>query len=94
MNGKRSGLTVIEILVVVGIIALLAGIFIPAAQMVRRTAKEVKQKAQFTAIDLGLAAFRNDYGDYPPSDRFSQLGDALDATTPVTSTGASKTGVL
>ncbi len=57
----------IEILVVVGIIALLTGILIPALTMVRRTAKEVKQKAQFTAVDLGLAAFKNDYGDYPPS---------------------------
>jgi type II secretory pathway pseudopilin PulG len=60
-------LTVIEILVVVSIIALLVGILIPALTMVRRTAKEVKQKAQFTAIDLGLAAFKNDYGDYPSS---------------------------
>jgi type II secretory pathway pseudopilin PulG len=57
----------IEILVVVGIIAILVGILIPAVAMVQKTAKEVKQKAQFTAIDLGLAAFRSDYGDYPPS---------------------------
>ncbi len=57
----------IEILVVVGIIALLVGMLIPAVSMVKKTAKEVKQKAQFTAIDLGLAAFKNDYGDYPPS---------------------------
>lgn len=57
----------IEILVVVGIIALLVGMLIPAATTVRKMAKEVKQKAQFTAIDLGLAAFKNDYGDYPPS---------------------------
>jgi type II secretory pathway pseudopilin PulG len=57
----------IEILVVVGIIALLVGLLIPAVTMVQKTAKDVKQKAQFTAIDLGLAAFRNDYGDYPSS---------------------------
>jgi type II secretory pathway pseudopilin PulG len=65
---KRSGLTVIEILVVVGIIATLVAILVPAMSMVKNTAKEVKQKAQFTAIELGLAAFRNDTGDYPPSD--------------------------
>lgn len=58
----------VELLVVVGIIALLIGLLIPATSMVRKTAKEVKQKAQFTAIDLGLAAFKNDYGDYPPSE--------------------------
>jgi type II secretory pathway pseudopilin PulG len=65
---EKSGLTVIEILVVVSIIAVLVGILIPAMSMVQNTAKTVKQRAQFTAIDLGLAAFRGDYGDYPPSD--------------------------
>ena len=57
----------IEILVVVGIIAVLVGILVPAVSMVQKTARETKQKAQFTAIELGLAAFRGDYGDYPPS---------------------------
>lgn len=57
----------VEILVVVGIIALLVGMLIPALTTVRRMAKEVKQKAQFTALDLGLASFKNDYGDYPES---------------------------
>lgn len=70
MRRERSGLTVIEILVVVGIIAVLVGILVPALTMVKNSAKRVKQHAQFTAIDLGLAAFRNDYGDYPPSEWF------------------------
>ena len=67
MRREKSGLTVIEILVVVSIIAILVGILIPSLRMVQNTAKAVKQQAQFTAIDLGLAAFRSDYGDYPPS---------------------------
>jgi type II secretory pathway pseudopilin PulG len=57
----------IEIMVVVGIIAILIGLLIPAVHTVQRMAKETKQKAQFTAIELGLAAFKSDYGDYPPS---------------------------
>ena len=64
---RTSGLTVIEILVVVGIIALLVGLLLPAVHTVQKMAKEVKQKAQFTSIELGLAAFKSDYGDYPPS---------------------------
>lgn len=67
MKTKKSGLTVIEILVVVGIIALLVGLLLPAVHAVQKMAKETKQKAQFTAIGLGLTAFKNDYGDYPPS---------------------------
>jgi len=58
---------VIEILVVVSIIAILVGILLPSLTMVKNFAKAVKQQAQFTAIDLGIAAFRGDYGDYPPS---------------------------
>ena len=67
MKTRTSGLTVIEILVVVGIIALLVGLLLPAVHTVQKMAKETKQRAQFTAIELGLTAFKNDYGDYPPS---------------------------
>jgi prepilin-type N-terminal cleavage/methylation domain-containing protein len=65
---KRSGLTLVEILVVVVIIAMLTGMLIPAVSSVKKMAREAKQRAQFTAIELGLEAFKNDFGDYPPSD--------------------------
>jgi type II secretory pathway pseudopilin PulG len=65
---KKTGLTLVEILVVLGIIALLAGVLLPAMTVVKNTAKEAKQKAQFSAINLALVTFKNDYGDYPPSD--------------------------
>ncbi|UCG57858.1 MAG: hypothetical protein JSU70_23705 [Phycisphaerales bacterium] len=65
---RESGFTVVELLAVVGIIALLIGLLIPALATVRRVAKETKQKAQLTTIELALVAFKNDYGDYPPSD--------------------------
>jgi len=58
----------IEMLIVLGIIALLVGLLIPALTMVRQIAKETKQKAQFTTIEMALIAFKNDQGDYPPSD--------------------------
>ena len=64
---KKSGLTLVEILTVISIIALLTGILIPAVSAVKKAAKEVKQKGQFSTIELGLTAFKNDYGDYPPS---------------------------
>lgn len=65
---KKTGLTLVEMLVVLGIIALLAGLLLPAMTVVKNTAKEAKQKAQFSSINLGLVAFKNDYGDYPSSD--------------------------
>ncbi len=68
MRRKRTGFTLVELLAALGIIALMVGLLIPALSMVRNTAKETKQKAQFTAIELALTAFKNDYGDYPRSD--------------------------
>jgi len=63
-----GGFTVVELLAAVGIVALMTGLLIPAMGMVRRVAREAKQKAQLTAIELALTMFRNDYGDYPRSD--------------------------
>ncbi|MCP4259011.1 MAG: type II secretion system protein [Planctomycetes bacterium] len=68
MKRKRTGFTVIELLAALGIIALMIGILIPALNLVRSKAKEAKQKAQFMTINLALAAFKSDYGDYPTSD--------------------------
>jgi len=75
VKAKRSGLTIVEILVVVAIISLLVGMLLPAVNKVKSMAKEAKQRVQFTAIDLGLATFKNDYGDYPPSDQNTWLKD-------------------
>ncbi len=52
-------------LIVLGIIALLVGLLLPAMTTVRNSAKETKQKAQFSSINLALVTFKNDYGDYP-----------------------------
>jgi hypothetical protein len=57
---------------------MLVGLLLPALSVVRKAAKEVKQQAQITTIELALVAFKNDYGDYPPSDQFSH-----DVTPPV-----------
>jgi type II secretory pathway pseudopilin PulG len=65
---KKTGLTMIEILIVLGIIAILVGLLVPALTVVRQMARETKQKAQFATIEMALAAFKNDDGDYPPSD--------------------------
>jgi len=81
VKAKRSGLTVVEILVVVAIISLLVGLLLPAVSKVKSMAREAKQKVQFTAIGLGLETFKNDYGDYPPSDNNSWLDNTGTADT-------------
>lgn len=68
MKLKNSGLTLVELLTVVGIMALLVGLLIPALSTVHRIARETKQKAHLVAVELALTTFKNDYGEYPPSD--------------------------
>jgi len=63
----KKGFTLVELLTVLAIIVLLIGLIMPATSTLRRFARETKQKAQIATIGLGLTAFRNDDGDYPPS---------------------------
>jgi hypothetical protein len=67
MKRRKSGFTVVELLTVIGIMAMLVALLIPAVTAVRLTAKRVSQKAQFASIEMSLTAFKTDYGDYPPS---------------------------
>ena len=67
MKRQKSAFTVVELITVVAIISLLVGLLIPALSAVKNAARDAKQRAQFTSIELALTAFKNDYGDYPPS---------------------------
>jgi prepilin-type N-terminal cleavage/methylation domain-containing protein len=64
---KKRAFTLVELLIVVGVIAILIALLIPAIATVRNMAKETQQKAQLTTIEMALTAFKNDYGNYPPS---------------------------
>ena len=77
MKRKKTGFTLVELLTVLAIITMLIGLLVPAMATVRRFAKETKQGAQLTTIGLALTAFRDDYGDYPPSDPYSHIPGAV-----------------
>lgn len=67
MKRKKTGFTIVELLTVIGVIAILLGVLLPAVTMVRNFAKTTKQKAQFAMIEMAILAYKNDQGDYPPS---------------------------
>lgn len=64
---RRAGFTLVELLTVIGIIALLIGILIPSLARARTQARKVATAATISAIDKGLEMFHNDFGQYPDS---------------------------
>ena len=83
---RRKGFTIVELLTVMGVIAILISLLVPALALVRDFSKEIQQKAQFHSIDVGLEMYKTEFGDYPPSNDNMDLYDAarvsLDDPTP------------
>jgi prepilin-type N-terminal cleavage/methylation domain-containing protein len=70
--GKTKGFTIVEMLTVMGIIAILIGLLVPALNQVKDYSKQIQQKAQFHSIDVAMEMFKNNFGAYP--DSFDNLG--------------------
>lgn len=66
-KAQKGGFTIVELLTVMGIIAILIGLLVPALAMVKDYAKQVQQAAQFHSIEVGLDLYKAEFGVYPPS---------------------------
>ena len=66
---KRSAFTIVELLTVMGVIAILISLLVPALNLVRDYARELQQRAQFHSIEVAIDMFvaSSGYGTYPPS---------------------------
>lgn len=64
---RRSGFTLVELLVVIAVIAVLTGLALPAISAVRTRSQVRETEATLDRIKLALATYQNDFGDYPPS---------------------------
>ena len=62
---RRHAFTLVEILVVIGIIVVLAGILVPLVGRSMRQAKQIRTAADLQSIATALEAFKADHGDYP-----------------------------
>ncbi len=66
-TAREGGFTIVELLTVMGVIAILIGLLVPALSMVKDYAKQVQQSAQFHSIEVGLDLYKAEFGAYPPS---------------------------
>ena len=64
-ESQKQGFTIVEMLTVMGIIAILIGLLVPALAQVKDYAARVQQKAQFHSMDVALEMFKTDFGSYP-----------------------------
>ena len=87
-SNRKAAFTIIELLTVMSIIVILIGLLVPALNMVRRYATDVRQKAQFNSIGIALELFISEFDAYPES-AFDPQG-SMDPSLPYDYCGAMK----
>ena len=65
MRSRRRAFTLVELLVVIGIIAVLIALLMPALSKVRKHAQEVHCAANLRSIGQALTMYTQQYGCYP-----------------------------
>lgn len=64
---RRSGFTLVELLVVIVVLAILIALLLPAINGALRTSRNAAVSAEINQIAQALADFKAHFGDYPPS---------------------------
>lgn len=85
---RLSGFTLVEILVVVSIIGLLAGLSIPAVGGAMNAARKAKVSAMANQVRIAITQFNTEYG-YFPTNGLSQGRGTTSQTLALVLTGAS-----
>jgi prepilin-type N-terminal cleavage/methylation domain-containing protein/prepilin-type processing-associated H-X9-DG protein len=88
LGSTQKGFTLVELLVVIGIIALLISILLPSLNRARETANKVKCSNNLKQIGLAIQLYTNDnHGSYPRT--YSNTSATATAPVDPSSTGAS-----
>jgi len=64
----REAFTLVEILVVIGILAMLSALLVPTVMKARNSAYNAKVKAEIDMLHMALMNYKNEYGSFPPAD--------------------------
>ena len=74
---KKQGFTLVEVLIVISIIALLAGITITAIGPARKKGRDAQRVSDLANIRIALAIYKSVNGRYPISDYGQSVGWAI-----------------
>ena len=66
---RKNGFTLVELMVTMGIIAVLAGLTLATFAGAKKNARDGKRKADLEQIRSALEMYRTDKGYYPPKDQ-------------------------
>ena len=95
-NGRRSvqaGFTLVELLVVISIVGLLAGVMSVAIPRAMEAGKKAKVKGELTAIVAAVKAYKQEYGKWPgstfTSDTTYQDGQSMQLLAALSGTNSS-----
>jgi prepilin-type N-terminal cleavage/methylation domain-containing protein/prepilin-type processing-associated H-X9-DG protein len=72
---KRRAFSLVEVLVVIGIIAVLVAIVLPAIHRVRAAAERAKCMSKLEQISLALHMYHGEHGSLPPGCSYNQRKD-------------------
>ena len=72
---QRRALTLVELLVVIGVIAMLVGLLIVGINAAQKRAQKMNTQFLLSSISQALSRFKSDHGYYPPV-----LGDPSELT--------------
>src|SRR5436190_12588256 len=95
-RAHSGGFTLVELLVVVGIIALLVAMLLPAVQRARAQANAVACMSNLRQIHMGFAFYAHEYKErFPwPMNWYDYLGDRLGKSGHTSSVGLPIHGIL
>lgn len=75
---QRGAFTLVEMLVVVAIVAILAGILIPVVGRVKTKAKVAAARVEMAGLGMAIKSYKNDYDRWPVPKNYPRKGGGDD----------------